>query len=147
MIHVLAEVERNTSNAMVARLIFTTGLCLCLSTFLEAQISAPRSLDAAMQRYEQYRKDKEEYPVYRITVVLTRDRREMESERSRFRTRFPKDELKWSYDQPYYSLKTGYYLLERESWADLLRIRRVYPNAILSIDRMSAEEYLAGRGT
>ncbi len=146
MILAHVEVVRNISSAMVARVIYIFLLCLSGSIMVEAQISAPASLDAAMNRYEQYRKDKEEYPVYRISVLITRDRREMEAERSRFRRTFPEDELKWSYDQPYYSLKTGYYLLERESWADLLRIRRMYPNAILSIDRMTAEEYLEGRG-
>lgn len=86
--------------------------------------------------------DKGEIDVYRITVLLTRDRREMESQRSRFSRLFPDMRVEWNYSEPYYTLKYGMYIHKREAWPDLVKIQKQYPNAILSTDQVTASKYL-----
>lgn len=65
----------------------------------------------------------------------------MEATRSRFYAEFPDMKLEWSYDQPYYALRTGKYVTEREAWADMNKIKIKYPNAILSNERIKPSAY------
>jgi len=108
---------------------------------LTGQITESADISRAVEKYRSYRTDKSEVEVYRITVVLTRDRREMESRRSRFYRMFPEMPIEWSYSQPYYTVKHGMYIHKREAWPDLVKIQEKYPNAILSTERVRPEEY------
>ncbi|MBL7819593.1 MAG: hypothetical protein JNL65_03190 [Saprospiraceae bacterium] len=77
---------------------------------------------------------------WRITIITTTDRRLMENTRSGFQQQFSL-KSKWEYKEPYYYLKAGAFLSRAEAAATLEGIKKKFPSAFLSVDKISYDEF------
>lgn len=77
---------------------------------------------------------------WRITIITTTDRRLMENTRSGFQQQFSL-KSKWEYKEPYYYLKAGAFLSRAEAGATLEGIKKKFPSAFLSVDKISYDEF------
>ena len=75
---------------------------------------------------------------WRITIITTTDRRLMEN--TRFQQQFSL-KSKWEYKEPYYYLKAGAFLSRAEAAATLEGIKKKFPSAFLSVDKISYDEF------
>ncbi len=76
-----------------------------------------------------------------IQILSTRDRREMESEMSIFRQRFPELSIRQVYNEPYYTLKVGSFVSKMEALGLRGYLQRYYNYAILSQENVRKEDY------
>ncbi len=67
---------------------------------------------------------------WRIQLISTDDRREMESNKSRFAALFPGVPSAWKHVSPYYHLRVGAYRSRDELIAKLPEIKKEFPAAI-----------------
>ena len=71
----------------------------------------------------------QEYTGWRIQLLATTDRRELETARSQFLSAYPNLSTNWSYTSPYYRLRVGAYENKIETERLLKLIRQKYPSA------------------
>lgn len=76
-----------------------------------------------------------------IQILSTRDRREMETELSMFRQRFPDLGIRQIYNEPYYTLKVGTFVSRMEALGLRSYLQRYYNYAILSQENVRKEDY------
>lgn len=77
---------------------------------------------------------------WRITIITTTDRRLMENTKSGFQQQFSL-KSKWEYKEPYYYLKAGAFLSRAEAAATLEGIKKKFPSAFLSVDKIAYDEF------
>lgn len=76
---------------------------------------------------------------WRISVITTTDRRLMEQTKQKFLQEFS-TKVKWEYNEPFYYLKAGAFLTRTDALHSLEQIKKKFPTAFLSIDKITYEE-------
>lgn len=71
---------------------------------------------------------------WRIQIVSTDDRREMESTRSKFASLYPGIPSAWKHVSPYYHIRVGAYKSKTELMRFLTEIKKDFPAAIAIMD-------------
>ena len=116
---------------------------LLLAIALPAQeiIEEPQ-ITRMMESYQRYNESHQEVRGWRIQILATTDRRQMESARGKFRARYPAYKLEFTHRNPYYNLKTGAFLTRQEARPLLKKLQRDYPGAFLVSDVIELQEVL-----
>lgn len=76
---------------------------------------------------------------WRIAVATTTDRRLMEQTKTKFQMQFDY-KVKWEYKEPYYYLRAGAFLTRTEANQALDEVKKKFPGAFLSMDKVAYEE-------
>ncbi|MBK9109412.1 MAG: SPOR domain-containing protein [Saprospiraceae bacterium] len=76
---------------------------------------------------------------WRIAVTTTTDRRLMEQTKVKFQNQFDY-KVKWEYKEPYYYLRAGAFLTRTEANQALDAVKKKFPEAFLSMDKVAYEE-------
>ena len=71
---------------------------------------------------------------WRIQIISTDDRREMETAKSRFSSLYPGMPTAWKHVSPYYHVRIGAYRTKNELMSFLTEIKREFPAAIAVMD-------------
>ena len=127
------------------RIFIPVLILICLgSTRLEGQIvfNEPATLKAAVQRYISENKSMTEIEGWRIQVLATTDRRQMEQVYKRFQDLFPEIDIDWVHEQPYYRLKVGAFEKRRECLPLCHEIRQQFSQALPVTERVEIEEII-----
>ncbi len=66
---------------------------------------------------------------WRIQIITTDDRREMEAARTRFSNLYPGVQLEWKHVVPYYQVRVGAYENKLDLMPFLLEVKKVFPSA------------------
>ena len=99
-------------------------------------------ISSVMRHYTQINKSKTETNGYRIQLVVTRDRRQMEEAKRKFELAYPDKEADWTFLAPYYKLKVGAFLDKLSAWPYYRSLLKDFPTAILTTDRIEVAEAL-----
>jgi hypothetical protein len=83
---------------------------------------------------------------YRIQILNTPDRRELERVRSSFQQRFGDLNATWNYQAPFYRLKVGAFQTKLDAYPLYKRIKRQYPSSFLILDDLTIEEIFRFEG-
>ena len=105
--------------------------------------------DKISQAMEQYISDNREMDIvraWRIQIITTDDRREMERARSDFRILYPGIKNSWEHTAPYYKVKVGAYENKEDLEAFLLKLKKDFPSAIPVRDDVKKEDLIEGNG-
>ncbi|HQX43178.1 MAG: hypothetical protein IPP06_00410 [Saprospiraceae bacterium] len=105
----------------------------------KVQINADPSISAMMNQYLRINKSITHISGWRITVITTVDRRQMEATRIEFQKQFSFP-VKWEYKEPYYHLKAGAFLNRNDAASALENIKKKFNSAFLSIDKIQYNE-------
>ena len=140
--HVVA--EKNISSVMVSKTIFILTLVL----FSIAQISAQvviKEEPKVTRLMQVYKSTNEQQPIvkaWRIQIIATSNRSEMERTISRFERLYPQINYDWEHNAPYYQVRIGAYEKKRDLEAFILQLKKEFPMSIPVQDQITKEELI-----
>ena len=107
-----------------------------------AQITVNEEADIsrAMDYYQTLANSTDYVNGWRIQLINTDNRRQMEAARSRFSSEYPYLKMTWEHVQPYYKVKVGAYKDKMELEAFLRTLKADFPRAIPVRDKIYKSE-------
>lgn len=139
MTHAHVVVVRNTNNAMVSKSTLLKSkllpILILISLFVmksEAQviISEEPSIIKLMQIYKSKNAQTPMVRAWRIQIMATSNRMEMEQAYKKFETLYPHIDHKWLHNPPYYQVRIGAYEKKEDLEAILLEMKQDFPLSI-----------------
>lgn len=79
---------------------------------------------------------------WRIQIVTTDDRREMERALTQFRELYPNIPVDWTQEYPYYKVKVGAFRDKMDYYSFLLEAKENFPSALPVREKIRTEELL-----
>lgn len=79
---------------------------------------------------------------WRIQIMTTTDRREMEQGNLKFETLYPSLDYSWEHNPPYYQVRTGAFELREDLEPVLQKLKQDFPAAIPVQDEMKKSELI-----
>lgn len=128
---------------MISRLFLVLGLLLG-SYALTAQVTIIEEpeITKLMESYKRTNMKKSVVRAWRIQILTTNNRREMEQGIKKFEMLYPKIKYKWEHNPPYYQVRIGAYELRDDLEAMLLQLKRDFPSALPVQAEMKKTELL-----
>lgn len=125
------------------KLVFLICMLGGLISIAKAQTIVEEPLVSSMMRsYVDYNKNHTEMRGWRIQLVATTDKRQMESAKKKFDNTYPEYELIFDHDPPFFHLKTGAFLTKQNALPFLEKMKDSYPGAFLVADELEVHELL-----
>jgi hypothetical protein len=90
-----------------------------------------------MERFSEYGKKNETVRAWRVQIITTDDRREMEAARSKFASLYPTVSMDWKHEVPYYQVRVGAFENKIKMMPFLLEVRKQFPSATPVQDNIS----------
>ena len=106
----------------------------------QVSITEEAKVTQLMQHYKAENSKKSIVRAWRIQILTTNDRRQMEQGIEKFEMLYPKMQYKWEHNPPYYQVRTGAYELREDLEAELLKLKKDFPSAIPVQAEMKKEE-------
>ena len=126
------------------KVLFTFLLSLSyLIMFSQTQINEEGNVRVLMDKFENIGKSNETIEGWRIKIINTTDRRAMESAKFKFNQLYPARQSKSSYENPYYSIRTGAYSNRIDLEPFLVELKQHFRNAIPVRDKINKKEIVA----
>lgn len=132
-------VVRNTNNAMVSspKKIFIKTLLILMVIFVfglksDAQVivNEEPSIIRLMQIYKSKNAQNPIIRAWRIQIMATSDRMEMEKAYKKFEMLYPHIDYAWEHNPPYYQVRVGAYERKADLEATLLEMKKDFPLSI-----------------
>ncbi len=117
-----------------------TCLFFALNASSQVIISEESSIQDALNKYVTLNKQQSTIKAWRIQVVTTNDRREMEAAIVKLGHKYPALKYHWKHASPYYQLKVGAYEEKADLQNMLITLKRDFPSAIPVMDNMEKSE-------
>lgn len=121
-------------------LLFLLGLSFQAQS--QVQINEEPEITRAMEFYKTKAQDANSIDGWRIQLINTDNRRQMESARSKFASRYPNLKMTWEHVQPYYKVKVGAYKDKMDLEAFLRELKSDFPRAIPVRDKINKNELI-----
>ena len=125
-------------------MLFVFALLACQSIGAQA-IVEEAAVTAMMRQYVEFNQSHQEVRGWRIQVLVTTDRRQLDKTKSNFEYKYPGYELLFSHENPFYHLKTGAFISQQDARSFLEKIRRDYSGAFIVADDIELSEVLKYR--
>ena len=101
------------------------------------QLTSSPSVDMMMEKFVIQGKSNETIKAWRIQIITTDDRREMEKAKSIFISLYPNINVDWKHVAPYYQVRVGYYENKNKLMPFLLELKNTFPSATPVYDNVS----------
>lgn len=111
-------------------------------SFCCAQIDEDPQITSLMNRWKSYNLEHQELSGFRIQIMASVDRRQMESLKRNFENKYPEYPVVFIHNEPFYHLKVGAFLTMQKTQAFLKKMQHDYPQAIPVTDILKVEELL-----
>ncbi|MFZ1679283.1 MAG: SPOR domain-containing protein [Saprospiraceae bacterium] len=134
--------RRNIQGKELLKLAFACLILLCSYSRVDAQIIEQASITDLIERWKTYNLDNAEVSGWRIQLLATVDRRQVEKEKRIFENKYPDYPTHMVNNQPYFHLKTGAFLTMQKAQAFLKKLQHDYPGAIIVEDLIKTDEML-----
>lgn len=123
---------------MNSKLIILSGFLILSFAFSKAQVVINKAawLDGLCQKYDQYSKVMDETPGYRLQIMYSNDKAQVNTVKSQFYRSFPSVRAYVNYEQPYYKLRVGDFRSRLDAARGLDMVSALYPGAFLVKDRV-----------
>lgn len=95
-----------------------------------------------MKSYVDYHKNHTELRGWRIQLIATTDKRQMESARKKFAETYPDYDVVYTHVPPFFHLKAGAFLKKQDALPFLEKMKETYPGAFLVADQLEVAELL-----
>ncbi|MEO7176448.1 MAG: SPOR domain-containing protein [Saprospiraceae bacterium] len=125
-----------------------TLLSICLVLCLTSSRSAAQNITvyetpnvrAMLERFVQVNQTHMKLKGYRVQLIFTNDRRVMESEKRKFEHKYEGQKTVWSFNDPYFQLRTGAFANRVEADQFLSTLKHEYPSAFVIEDEIQVVE-------
>jgi len=95
------------------------------------------SVDRLMEKFVTTGKTNETIKAWRIQIITTDDRREMETAKSNFTSKYPGMNVDWKHTAPYFQVRVGYFENKNKLMPFLLELKKTFPSATPVYDNVS----------
>ena len=108
-----------------------------LSAQSEITVQAEPAVVKMMERFVAKGKSEENIKAWRIQIITTDNRREMEQARATFLKMYPDTDMEWKHIAPYYQVRVGYFEKKQHLMPFLLELKKIFPAATPVYDNVS----------
>lgn len=105
-------------------------------------VSEEPGVTSLMNKYLAKNQVEETVKAYRIQIIATSDRREMQATKEKFSSLYPQIDLDWKHVAPYYKVAVGAWRDKLSCNAFLGEMKRNFPLAIPVVDNIRKEVLL-----
>ena len=106
-------------------------------------VNVPFQVKQMVDNYVEIQKATPSVTGWRIQLLATTDRQEMESTLYQFRILYPYIKADWEHEKPYYKIRAGAFQTKLDAYRILYLIKRDYPRAYPAMDpSIRPEEFL-----
>jgi hypothetical protein len=142
LINIVAEqklMKLNTKYHVVKIILFTISFFDVRVGYSQhnVNIEASPSVDKLMERFKNNGKANENVKAWRIQIITTDDRREMETAKSTFSSMYPGVNVDWKHVAPYYQVRIGFFENKNKLMPFLLELKKTFPSATPVYDIVS----------
>ncbi|MBK8349534.1 MAG: hypothetical protein IPL08_18745 [Saprospiraceae bacterium] len=117
--------------------VFSTLFLLPVNGQTNIKVESTVSVDRMMERFVANGKANENIKAWRIQIITTDDRREMETAKATFSSIYPGMNVDWKHVTPYYQVRVGYFENKNKLMPFLLEIKKTFPSATPVYDNVS----------
>ncbi|MBK8623907.1 MAG: hypothetical protein IPN79_19675 [Saprospiraceae bacterium] len=128
--------KRLTFFIFVFSFLFLSGLPVSVAQG-KITLQEPPAVTKLMEDFVQFGKTNENVKAWRIQIITTDDRREMEAARSQFISLYPYVNVDWKHIVPYYQVRVGAYDNKTKLMPFLLELKKIFPAATPVYDQIS----------
>jgi hypothetical protein len=114
---------------------------LCSQTGF-SQIDEQTRVADLMERWTIYNMSNKEVRGFRVQILATTDRRQMETIQREYERKYPDYPVHFAHNEPYWYLKTGAFLTSQKAQAFMKKMAKEYPASLIVTDMIKAEELL-----
>ncbi len=145
MTHALAVAAKNISNAMVSKLVLSVMMTFCVSVMgAQVIIKEEPEVIRLMQVYKSTNQQEPTIKGWRIQIIATSNRSEMERTITRFERLYPQIDYNWEHNAPYYQVRIGAYEKKEDLEAFILKLKKEFPMSIPIKDDINKTELIQG---
>lgn len=119
------------------------SLIYSLSVSSQSEINEEVAVRTVMDKFERLGKAQPEINGWRIKIINTTDRRKMEQANYKFQQYYPNRKSVTSYENPYYSIRTGAFQTRIELEPFLVELKEHFRGVIPVRDKISKDEIVA----
>lgn len=105
---------------------------VCVNTDLTGQVTFEEdpSINKIMTQWVTMNRSEEDIRGWRIQIITTSDRREMDKAMARFNDLYPDHSMEWKHVVPYYKVLVGAYEEKNKLMGFLLKLKEDFPSVI-----------------
>jgi len=123
--------------------LFLLGAMLMLFTMRgQGQLIEQTRVTDLMDRWKAHNMSNKEVRGFRVQILATTDRRQMETIQREFERRYPDYPVHFAHNEPYWYLKTGAFLTNQKAQAFMKQMAKEYPASLIVTDMIKGEELL-----
>src|SRR5688500_9137208 len=123
--------------------LFLLGAMLMLFTMRgQGQLIEQTRVTDLMDRWKAHNMSNKEVRGFRVQILATTDRRQMETIQREFERRYPDYPVHFAHNEPYWYLKTGAFLTNQNAQALMKQMAKEYRDSIIVTDMIKGEELL-----
>lgn len=100
------------------------------------------SISSLMNRWVATNRLEENIRGWRIQIITTADRREMETALHKFNNLYPNIDIEWEHVVPYYKVKVGAYETKMDLMGFLLQLKQDFPSVIPIRDDIPKDHFI-----
>jgi hypothetical protein len=113
-----------------------------LSFASNAQITEQAHVTDLMDRWRLFNMGTKEVRGFRVQILATTDRRQMETVQREYERKYPDYPVHFAHNEPYWYLKTGAFVTNQKAQAFMKQMSKEYPSSIIVTDMIKGEELL-----
>ena len=133
---------RNILPVVTGKFILAALFVCCFTLQSNAQIVEETSVTDLMERWKLYNMGTKEVRGYRVQILATTDRRQMETVQRAFERKYPDYPVHFAHNDPYWYLKTGAFITNQKAQAFMKTMAKEYPASLIVTDMIKGEELL-----
>jgi hypothetical protein len=109
----------------------------------QTKVTASASVDRMMGKMISRGKSVEQIKAWRIQIITTDNRREMETTRAKFKSLYPDVTMDWKHVAPYYQVRVGFFETKNKLMPFLLEVKENFPSATPVYDNVSKRDLVS----
>lgn len=117
-------------------------LCLGFVTVTGQSIVEDPAVTKMMEGFVEFNKTHQTIRGWRIQILVTTDRRQMEATRKEFEIIYPDYKMYYQHENPFYHLKSGAFITQAAARPFLRLMQENYASAFVVSDEIDLEEVL-----
>lgn len=95
-----------------------------------------------MEHFIRVNKEQKEVEGWRIQLLTTTDRRQMDQVMYKFKSMYPEEPISWKHISPYYHIKVGAYQSKLDLQGFLLELKKDFPSTIAVREKIEKTDLL-----
>ena len=106
----------------------------------QAVVNEEPAISVMMDNFINKHKSNDAIRGWRIQIITTDNRRQMEAARAKFAFMYPEIPIKWEHESPYYKVQIGAYEKKMDLQGFLLELKQEFSTAIPILDDVKKSE-------